>query len=133
MKNSSFTMIKQPVIKKMEFLGNNDFSSDKKDSKVKMEIKIKKESSTSERKAQVFLELNLNKECKLEEVPFILKAEIMGQFSWDNKATEEEINIFLNSTSPSILLSYMRPIVSNLITFSGLPAFIIPFLDLRME
>ena len=131
MKESNFFLIKQPVIKKMDFTGNNDFSFGN-DSKVKLDIQIKKESSTKERKAQITLSLTLNNDCKIDEVPFILKSEIVGQFVWNEEATKEEIEHFINANAPSILLSYMRPVISNIVTYSGFPAFIIPFLDLRM-
>lgn len=115
----------------MDFTGNNDFSFGN-DSKVKLDIQIKKESSTKERKAQITLSLTLNNDCKIDEVPFVLKSEIVGQFAWNEEATKEEIEHFINANAPSILLSYMRPVISNIITYSGFPAFIIPFLDLRM-
>lgn len=133
MKESNFYMVKQPVIKKMEFLGNSNFIAKDNSLNVKIDIKIKKESSMIDKKAQVSLTINLNEKYNLEEVPFILKAEILGQFIWKEEATREEIEIFLNSTAPSIMLSYIRPIISNVVTYSGFPAFIIPFLDLRAE
>ena len=130
MKESSFKLIKQPLIKKMEFIGNNEFDIQKENVDIEIGIKFTNECSTTQNKAQVSLNINLNAQKDIKDIPFLLNAEIIGQFSWNN-ATSEEIEVFLNSVAPSILLSYMRPIISNLVTYSGFPAYIIPFLDLR--
>ncbi|MGL4902932.1 MAG: protein-export chaperone SecB [Cetobacterium sp.] len=133
MKKSNFNLLKQPLIKKMDFLSNTEFDQNTSKANINIDIKITNELSTTQNKAQVFLMIMLNTEKDIKDVPFILKSEILGQFSWEENATEEEISDFLNSVAPSILLSYMRPIISNIITYSGLPPYIIPFLDLRVN
>lgn len=131
MKKSNFNLLKQPLVKKMDFLSNTEFDQNINKANINIDIKITNELSTTQNKAQVFLMIMLNTEKDIKDVPFILKSEILGQFSWEENATEAEISDFLNSVAPSILLSYMRPIISNIITYSGLPPYIIPFLDLR--
>lgn len=131
MKKSNFSLLKQPLIKKMDFLSNPDFDTNLDKSNINIDIEITNELSTTQNKGQIFLTIKLNTEKEIKEVPFILRGEIFGQFSWNENATESEISDFLNSVAPSILLSYMRPIISNIITYSGLPPYIIPFLDLR--
>lgn len=135
MKESKFNLLRQPLIRKMDFLSNSEFGTDKSNSNVniKLDIDIKIETSTTQNKAQVFLTLKLNTDKEIKEVPFILTSEIMGQFSWSDETEPVELTDFLNSVAPSILLSYMRPIISNIITYSGLPPYIIPFLDLRVK
>lgn len=133
MKKSNFNLLKQPLIKKMDFLSNTEFDQSTNKANINIDIKITNELSTTQNKAQVFLMIMLNTEKDIKDVPFILKSEILGQFSWEENATETEISDFLNSVAPSILLSYMRPIISNIITYSGLPPYIIPFLDLRVN
>lgn len=48
---------------------------------------------------------------------------------WMEELEEELIKTILSSNAPSLILSYIRPIVANLTGNSGLSAFNIPFMD----
>ena len=61
--------------------------------------------------------------------PFELNITIQGKFSWDDEFDDKTVEELLNVNAPALLLSYLRPIVSN-ITLNGMGnSYDIPFID----
>ena len=63
--------------------------------------------------------------------PFLLTAEMGAHFSWNSSEDEEMIHDLKKMNAPSLLISYIRPIVTVVTSASRFPALNIPFLDLR--
>lgn len=75
------------------------------------------------------VELSFSPECIEEDPPFELHVVMRGNFSWDSAYDNDTVNSLLKINAPSLLLSYMRPIVAN-ITLNGMGnAYDIPFMD----
>lgn len=63
-----------------------------------------------------------------KDTPFSLEIEMQSDFYLKESLPEKEVKILLQQNAPSLLLSYMRPIVSE-ITGYGFQSFKLPFLD----
>ena len=129
MKKSHFQLKEQPKILKLNFDGNPNYKN-KKSTSLELEIDTKFEKNDELQEAVVFLHIKINDKELNEKIPFYLEAMITGSFVWKNES-DEIINNFLETNAPSILLSFMRPVISNIITYAGYPPYLIPFLDLR--
>ncbi len=126
-KESPFQLVKLPVIKDLKFSTASNILENKKP---KINISIKGNSKRVENKNEAIIELDL--ELKTLEADFFeLNAKIVANCSWNNGVTEKEISAFLDVTAPALMLSYIRPVISNITTYAGVPPFIIPLLDLR--
>jgi len=66
-----------------------------------------------------------------DKIPFFIEVEINSKFMWDDGLTEEEIKNALEINAPSLLISYVRPLVALVTGNSKYPSWNIPFLDMR--
>ena len=72
--------------------------------------------------------LNIKISCE-ENEPFILRASMASKFKWNDSLESAEVERLLHENAPALLISYLRPIVSSLTTFSPLPTYDIPFIN----
>ena len=64
-----------------------------------------------------------------ENKPFDLQLKYISEFKW-NEGMEESMYLeLLRVNAPTLLLSYMRPMVAALTSASPLPTYQIPFMD----
>ncbi len=75
------------------------------------------------------LKLSINDDENID-VPFLLIGCIESLFSWEDDCKSDEIDHFFTYDAPELLLSYIRPIVSSITGFSGLPNYVLPYLDI---
>lgn len=63
-------------------------------------------------------------------VPFLIETEITARFRW-NFEDEKQLNIdaFLDQNAPSLLISYVRPIIAMITNASHYPAYHLPFIN----
>lgn len=80
------------------------------------------------RVAQVTLAIKVFDEEKFSESPFFIEIVMQGNFIW-SEDLEPKAKKLLSSNAPAILLSYMRPYISQLTIFSGYPPLILPLLN----
>lgn len=128
--NESKFRIIMPKLKKLEYEFNNEY--EKKDSikfKIQTETKILKKADNAivSLKLQVF-DKNIY---ELNEVPFYICIVMFSEFEWDDNVDEKIIPTLLESNAPAVILSYIRPFISNLTTGSGYPPLIIPLLNFK--
>lgn len=70
----------------------------------------------------------------VDDTLFTLNAKMASVFSWGNDDfSEDELKILLTKNAPSLLLSYLRPIVATVTNASPFPVYNLPFVDLRGE
>lgn len=81
-------------------------------------------SRINERRAIVALNLKMG----TSTTQFELEMEMQSSFRWDDSFEEKDINNLLNQNAPALLLSYMRPLVSQL-TGYGFQSIKLPFID----
>ena len=79
-----------------------------------------------EKKAVVSLELKLFKK-NVKDVPIWAKVKNQAEFEWD--IDDKMAETLLETAAPAHLLSYIRPLISQLTTMSDLPALIIPLIN----
>lgn len=60
--------------------------------------------------------------------PFFIRAVMEAKFLWEN-IDDDKIDDFLDVNAPSLLISYLRPIVSSVTTYAGIAPFSIPFMN----
>lgn len=128
MKNSRF-QFENPVLKSLDFKINNvsealDISSVEMQNEIKVNTKRHKEKPTA------IVELSVIIGTEDDSSPFYIEATIGSRFIWDeDKYDEETIDSLLKMNAPSLLLSFIRPIISNITNVSPYPAYNIPFID----
>lgn len=128
MKKSLFQMKGLPIITNLKFDVSKEFNF-AIDQSLELEINVKTKIFAKEKKsANVELELELFPNEKNR--PFYLKAISIAYFIWAEGLDEKTIEGLLKVNAPAIMLSYIRPIISNITTFSGQPPLLIPLIDL---
>lgn len=65
--------------------------------------------------------------------PFLLEIKMGAIFSWNETDQEELVENLKKYNAPSLLISYIRPIVALVTSSSRYPTLNIPFMDLRDE
>ena len=66
---------------------------------------------------------------KNSQVPFYISAIEAAGFRWDDTLKDDMVNKLLNQNAPSLLLSYLRPIVTQITAASPFDAYNIPFMS----
>ena len=120
LKESKFKFEK-PILKRFSFNENEAFEK-------KEELKIEIELERKEKTGGVSVIL---KTVNSNEIPFFIEIEMYSKFIWEEELTEEEIINALEINAPSLLISYIRPLVTLVTGSSKYPAWNIPFLDMR--
>ena len=124
LKESKFKFEK-PILKRFSFNENEAFE---KKEELKIEIELEKEIERKETTGGVSVIL---KTVNSNEIPFFIEIEMYSKFIWEEELTEEEIINALEINAPSLLISYIRPLVALVTGSSKYPAWNIPFLDMR--
>lgn len=119
---------KNPELSNLEFLINDEFNEDKFEGiDISGDTKIAR--SKNSRTALVSFHLCLG--AKNDSSPFSVDITMQSHFEWDESMDENLIDKLLKGNAPTLLLSYMRPIVSVITTNSKFHKFNIPYLDLQ--
>ena len=124
LKESKFKFEK-PILKRFSFNENEAFE---KKEELKIEIELENEIERKEKTGGVSVIL---KTVNSDEIPFFIEIEMYSKFIWEEELTEEEIINALEINAPSLLISYIRPLVALVTGSSKYPAWNIPFLDMR--
>ena len=129
MKKSFFQIKEVPIISNLcfEISKNFDFSKNKKlevEIKINTKVILKEENSAS---LKLYLELFPDKS---KDRPFYMQVVSIASFIWAEGLEEKIVENLLSVNAPAIMLSYIRPIISNITTYSGQPPLIIPLIDL---
>ena len=117
-----------PSLTKMEFCINEEFeSSQDKEVKIAVNMGVQIDRSATENNARVSLTLEIGK--KDSEDPFYVCATEMAEFRWLKALNNEMVEKMLNQNAPSLLLGYLRPIISQITAASPYNAYNLPFID----
>ncbi len=132
MKNNEATLssfrFKLPRVTSWQFAVNENFSLDSySNTEINYTSHIVK--SNEEDKATVTLDLKIGDESNKN--PFYIHAKIMSEFIWEKDFSEENVNKLLNENSIALLISYLRPMISQFTTYAGFMPFQLPYLDVR--
>lgn len=119
----SLFQFKNPTLDKLIYEENENFSKEEYHGlKMDSSTKIKK---IDEENAIVFLELIIGDK---ERAPFYIDIMMKAKFTWADKM-EQDVDKLLRCNAPSVLLSYIRPIVANVTSNSAYPTLNVPFIN----
>ncbi|URN83952.1 protein-export chaperone SecB [Acetobacterium wieringae] len=124
LKTSKF-QFRSPVLTNLVFKINDDFDSNNFDrlGDIGSELKIDRVNIDE---AIASLTLKLGSKC--EDYPFYIEITMSADCKWAD-CDDSEIRAFLEINMSSLLMSYMRPIVSNITNSSRYPVLNLPFID----
>lgn len=121
---SKLTLVGIPKITKIRFDKLGDYIS-ATDYNLTITNKITKETKTSCKVIQ-----NINIYSLEENKPFSVEFEAECDFKWDEDISENLKNTFISYSAPANILSYVRPILTQILIYSGLPDFRLPILNM---
>lgn len=127
MKESKFHLHFQKLLQ-INYEVNSSFSVNNLTLPLKINTEILTNKDEANRKAQVTLKLKIFNSVDISEVPFKLETINEGYFSWDEEF-DGKIDVLLKVNAPAILLSYVRPLITQFTSFSNYPPLIIPLID----
>ena len=117
-----------PSLTKMEFCINEDFENSRdKEVKIAVNMGIQIDRSSTDNNARVSLTLEIGKKDSAD--PFYVYATEMAEFRWPDALNNEMVEKLLNQNAPSLLLGYLRPIISQITAASPYNAYNLPFID----
>lgn len=113
---------------KLHFVINDTYVKVDENININISINIEKRLINSN-EAEVELSIEIGE--KSEKAPFYIIAKEGAMFKWDDESfsSEEEINKLLEINAPALLVSYLRPIISNITGASKYPSYNIPFIN----
>ena len=118
-----------PALISMNYIVNSDFSiKNHSQINIKQKISVDVESYDGRNETSVALQFELGEKDSIE-CPFYLVAKEKASFRWDDELSSEQVRRLLNQNAPSLLLSYLRPIISQVTAMSPSGAFNIPFIN----
>lgn len=125
-----YLQFEDPTILKFNFQVNDEFDFDgpSDDTDISTMIEMPDESEIDfNDDIPVYLTVYVNYD--MENSPYKIAARIFSLFKVSELLTSDDAFQMLQTEGASILLSYLRPIVSMMTTASGFPAMTIPMLD----
>lgn len=130
-KLSDFKILSQRLVK-TEFELNKNFVL-KNENNIKLDIHtdININKNEKDRQAVVHLTLKVFEKENNTEYPFFMILENEGRFTWSEDL--QDVNNYLEINAPSILISYLRSVVSQLTSFAGFPPLILPLINFTKE
>lgn len=117
-----------PSLIRFEFVINEGFcNNENKEVSIKINMSVSVERTKGSNQANVSLKVELGERGDI--TPYYITAIESANFKWNESLTEEKVNKLLNQNAPSLLLSYVRPIISQITGASPFEAFNIPFMN----
>ena len=124
--NQSKLMFKNPIIEKVFFEKNQDYNSEQKVVNFFPEANMNVQFIDDNRAIASFtFSIGERKDCNPY---FSFKATASSEFKWKN-LTKEKAKEQLKVSGPTLLVSYIRPLLANLTSQAGLPPYHLPFID----
>lgn len=115
----------------VEYGINEKFSAgDSFEVKISPEVNVRVRKSKETKEAMVSLELKLFKK-NSSEYPMWLKIKNQAEFRWDTD--NGNVDVMLRTLCAAHLLSYMRPLVTQLTTMSDLPPLTLPLINFHED
>lgn len=127
MKLSPF-MFSKPIIENLNYSVKPEsdiLASD--DTPIPMKVETRVKLAENDNKAIVEIEIEVNS----NSFPFNINLVLSTIVKWNGNIPEEMLESVLNKNIPATLLSYARPIISLITSYSNYKQFDLPFLDLR--
>lgn len=122
----SFFKFSDPYLVSLEYVDNPNFNPDEFDDiKINFNNKIGKGDENQKASVAVIAEIGDKIKC-----PFYIRVEMCAVFYWNNCEDKQLIKTLLEKNATSLLIGYIRPIISSITSSSRFPTFNLPFVDL---
>lgn len=126
-KESTFQFT-NPTLVGLEYDYSEKFSEEKeKEVTINLDMSVTVGRIKDSNEARVTLTLILGE--KSEQVPFYIKAVETAMFKWDDGLNDNVLDKLLRQNAPSLLLSYLRPIITQITAASPVDAYNIPYIN----
>lgn len=122
-----------PILKRLQFVIHSDFV---RTEKLDMSIKLKSgvnyiDDSDASSSSTALVSVTVCVGTQDNSTPFYIEAEEEAKFKWDTGSIDkEQAQILLNQNAVALLISYLRPIISNVTSASPYPAYNLPYINL---
>ncbi len=117
-----------PTLKELSFCINENFDNQSNHKvQVKMEMSTHIFKSSKPNEASVSLTVEIGE--KSEKNPYWIKGTEQANFRWEDEVSEDMSERLLKQNAPSLLLSYLRPIIAQVTASSSYDAYNIPFIN----
>ena len=92
---------------------------------------ISMEDGTKEAIVELTVRINKNEDSIKENCPYWMLVKYGAKFIWTEEYPPEIRDNFLEINAPSLLLGYIRPIISQLTAFSPYPVYNLPMINMN--
>lgn len=116
-----------PVLIGFEYGINEEFAETEGEIEAQINMSVQVSKSENSNEASVKLTVEFGE--RGEKDPFYFAATEAAKFKWDNSLDDQRVEKLLNQNAPSLLLSYLRPIVAQITTSSPFETVNIPFMN----
>lgn len=127
MKESIFQLTGQQLTN-FRYSVNNAFNKQGESISLKIESNIDIKKDSNKNAATVSLRLQIFDFEMIKESPFAISIEYTGYFSWDKSF--EKVDDMLKENAPAVLLGFIRPLIAQVTSLSGVPALVLPLINL---
>ena len=117
-----------PILTDLEIHLNEGFHGENNETveiRTNMSVHILKKENMKEATVSLTIEIGETD----DNVPFYIKAKEQADFKWDESVADIMLDRLLNQNAPSLLLSYLRPIVAQVTNSSKYGVYNIPFVN----
>ena len=120
-----------PILKRIDFTVNDDFERGRPlNLGIKIKVNVSRNDEANEPNSAV-VSVTVCVGTKDNSAPFYIEAEESAKFRWlENAFDEKQTDDLLNQNAVALLISYLRPIISNVTSASPYPAYNLPYIDL---
>lgn len=119
-----------PHVSDFAFQINKEYKSNDEQDSLPIAFNVKKGNvkKESDGASQQYIELTMT--IGNDNSPFTFFAVIGADFRWSPELDEETVKNLLNKNAVSLLIGYLRPIISQFTVLAGLTPLNLPFIDL---
>ncbi len=119
-----------PHVSDFQFKINKEYIPDNDSNSLQIKLNVKKANIKSESDGgkQQYVELNMI--IGDENSPFTFNAVIGADFRWSRELDNETVDNLINKNAVSLLIGYLRPIISQFTVQAGITPLNLPFIDL---
>lgn len=129
MKQSSFAFSK-PIIENLTYFMKQDCDISKM---VGQQFPIEVGTDVALMEAICEAEVKITLKINNDSFPYDITLVMSTKVKWEEDVSKEMVEGILNKNIPATLLSYARPIISLITSYSNYKQFDLPFLDLRNQ
>ena len=120
-----------PSLERIEYSINKDFESNNEEP-ISIEIKTNVNIEKSDENKEALVSLNMIIGSKDKNMPFYIDATESARFKWkSDNISGADVDVLLKKNATSLLISYLRPIISFVTAASNYPAYHLPYINLK--